>query len=123
MCTSLKRSRPLALLLLVLHLSACAIWRPYNVSPAQLIEDEALDRLRVTGPDGRQVILRDAYVHGDSVSGRSSLGELRGYALDEVQIEVQDDGVGPAVAVGVVVVGLLFALVSTSLSVCDGGGC
>ncbi len=66
----LRRYRPLALLLLVLHLAGCYSWQPVTVSPRQLIEEAAPDHIRIFKADGERMELRNPQVESDSLTAR-----------------------------------------------------
>ncbi len=68
----LRRYRPLALLLLVLHLAGCYSWQPVTVSPRQLIEEAAPDHIRIFKADGEGMELRNPQVESDSLTARIS---------------------------------------------------
>ena len=69
----LERYRPVAALLLVLHLGACTTWRPVTVNPQQFIEEEQPDRIRVWQNE-RATVLRDPVMDRDT---QSLLGGVR----------------------------------------------
>ena len=79
----MTRYRPRAVLLLfgVLHLAACVTWQPVTApSPAQFIETEQPDRVRVTMQDRTQMELERPVVDGDelvAVGGSVSLADVR----------------------------------------------
>ena len=66
---SLRRYRPVALVLMVLHLSACLSWQPTTVSPPQLIEGEEPSQVRITRTDGERVTIHSPQVRADSIVG------------------------------------------------------
>ena len=64
----MRRYRPMALLLLVLHLGACTKWqRVTPISPQVLIETEQPSAIRVTRADGTQVVVREPRIARDSI--------------------------------------------------------
>ena len=65
---NLDRYRPVAVLLLVLHLGACATWHPVTVGPRQFIEEEQPDRIRVW-QDERATVFRDPMIDRDTIFG------------------------------------------------------
>jgi hypothetical protein len=67
----LMRCRPIGLLLLTLHMAACASWEPAAVSP-QLIQYEEPDQVRLTVANGDRVLVRNPEVRGDSIVGRAA---------------------------------------------------
>ena len=69
---TLRRYRPVALILFVLHLTGCYSWQPVAVSPRQLIEEEEPGLIRILQTDGTQMELRDARVEADSLTARVS---------------------------------------------------
>ena len=64
----LRRYRPVAIVLLVLHLGACTTWRPSPVGPRQLIEEERASPIRFTRPDGTSVVVRNPRIRNDSIA-------------------------------------------------------
>ena len=60
----LRCYRPLAVLLLTLHLQACMSWQPTTVSPRQVIEEGSF---RVTAADGTRLEVRNATIEDDSL--------------------------------------------------------
>ena len=64
------RSRAALLLFLVLNLTACQTWQSVSLdatSPAQVIEEDQPDRVRVTMQDRTQMELERPVVDGDEV--------------------------------------------------------
>ena len=68
----LRRYRPLALLLLVLHLAGCYSWQPATVGPRQFIEEERPGQIRIVQTDGEQMELRNPRIEADSLTARIS---------------------------------------------------
>ena len=62
------RGRPLALLLLVLHLDACSSWQPLPVSPREYIGTEPTS-IRITTLDGERAVLPEPAIANDSIHG------------------------------------------------------
>lgn len=112
--------RPLALLLLVLHLGACSSWRPTTVPPRQFIEEERPSRVRITTLDGNQVVLEVPTIVNDSIVfttvevvardgfiGRGGETGRQSIALAVVRaIEERRSNWGFIVAIPVIVVGV-----------------
>ena len=64
------RLRAVLMLFLVLHLAACVTWQAVSldaISPAQLIEEDQPDRVRVTMQDRTQMELERPVVDGDEL--------------------------------------------------------
>ena len=64
------RPRAVLLLFLLLHLTACQTWHSVSldaISPAQLIEEDQPDRVRVTMQDRTQMELERPVVDGDEL--------------------------------------------------------
>jgi hypothetical protein len=61
------RCRPVAALLLVLHLGACTTWSLVTVSPQQLIEEDHPDRVRVWH-DGQATEFLDPRIDGNAIT-------------------------------------------------------
>ena len=68
----LGRYRPVALLMLVLHLGSCTTWRPIAVSPQQFIEEEQPDRIGVWQEE-RATELHLPVIEGDTITRSVSL--------------------------------------------------
>lgn len=64
-----RRYRPVALLMLLLHLTGCYTWRPTHLAPQRLIETEPRQLLRITEADGSRVVLTKVVFDGDSIEG------------------------------------------------------
>ena len=70
------RLRPVAAMLLYLHLVGCMTWRPVQVSPREFIEVEAPGSVRVQDVNGDWKTLTSPRIEGDSI-----------VALETVQLE------------------------------------
>jgi len=110
------RPRAVLLLFLVLNLTACQTWQSVSlgaISPAQLIEEDRPDRVRVTG---REVLERE--VVAPSVEGDQLLG-ANGVSLplaDVLMLEIREFDI-------VRTVGLVLLLSPLTALVCLGGDC
>jgi len=71
----LLRCGSVAVLLLVLHLGACASWRPVAVAPEVLIAEGQPGWIRVTDADGRTAEVEKPVILNDSIA--ASLQECR----------------------------------------------
>ena len=125
----MTRYRPPAVLLLflLLHLTGCQTWYSVSldaISPAQLIEEDQPDRVRVTKQDGTQVELENPSVEGDELvaSGGFSMPsadvvilESRKFSMDRTMILLG------GVVVGVLAVAM--AGVLATIEICDGSIC
>lgn len=67
-----QRYRLPALVLLVLHLQACASWAPATTPPRELIAQEEPSSIRITRTDGTREVMRDPQVEGDSIVAMGS---------------------------------------------------
>ena len=88
------RARAVLLLFLVLNLTACTSWQSVSldaISPAQLIEEDRPDRVRVTGGDLIERELVSPSVEGDQLVGADGVSmpladilrlETHGFSLD-----------------------------------------
>ena len=79
----LRRYRPVAVLMLVLHLGACTTWRPVTVSPRQFDEEEQPDRVRVW-QDERATELRNPVIEGDILTTTVPTEPPVGIALTDI---------------------------------------
>ena len=86
------RTRAVLMLFLVLHLAACVTWQAVSldaVSPAQLIEEDQPDRVRVTMQDRTQMELERPVVDGDELvaaGGSVSLADVRLLEIGKISL-------------------------------------
>jgi len=113
------RPRAVLLLFLLLHLTACQTWHSVSldaISPAQLIEEDQPDRVRVTGGGVLDLELVSPSVEGDQLVGA---GDFSVPLEDILRLEVRRFSVGRTVmwvAVGVGAYVAAFVAVMTLLS-------
>ena len=84
------RARAVLLLFLLLNLTACQTWQSVSldaISPAQLIEEDQPDRVRVSGRDVANLELVSPSVEGDQLVGA---GDFSVPLADIVRLEVQE---------------------------------
>ena len=65
----LRSHRPVALLLVVLHVAGCTSWQPSTVSPRQVLEERQPGSVRVTTAWGGQSVIHQPAVKNDSIHG------------------------------------------------------
>ena len=65
-------------------LAGCSSWQVTDVAPAQLLQREAPERLRVTRADGSWVTLDHPRLTGDSIAGETA-GASAAIPLSDVQ--------------------------------------
>ena len=106
------RARAGLLPFLLLHLAACTSLQSVNTtSPAQFIEAEQPDHVRVTMPGGIQEELENPFVVGDELVGKrwSSWNFIRWFSLtddlsvplaDIINLEVERPSIGRTVLLG-----------------------
>ena len=82
------RLRPIAVLLLCLHLAGCTTWQPVQVSPQQVLESEQPAKVRVTDADGVRVVLSNPVIERDSISGKNARGFPHRSALEGAFVEL-----------------------------------
>jgi hypothetical protein len=111
------RPRAVLLLFLLLHLTACQTWHSVSldaISPAQLIEEDQPDRVRVSGGGVLDLELVSPAVEGDQLVGAGDFSvpledilrlEVRGFSLGRTMLA----GLG-LYSAAVVVAILLWAL-------------
>jgi len=87
------RPRAVLMLFLVLHLTACTSWQSVSldaISPAQLIEEDRPDRVRVTGEGVLALEVVSPSVEGDQLVGADGVSvpladilrvEVHGFSL------------------------------------------
>jgi len=70
-CVSgLRRYRAPAILMLLLHLGACAKWTAVTPTPiADFVSEEDPNRVRATTSDGTRIVLQNPTVRNDSIMG------------------------------------------------------
>ena len=84
------RPRAVLMLFLVLHLTACTSWQSVSldaISPAQLIEEDRPDRVRVTGGGVLEREVVSPSVEGDQLVGA---GDFSVPLADIFRLEVQE---------------------------------
>ena len=113
------RLRPIAVLLLCLHLAGCTTWRPVQVPPREFIEAEPPKRVRVHLPDREALSLYAPSVLGDSIAGltnRHVAASRTLVAIDDVsQLESRGFSAGKtllgvSIAAAVFMAGVLVAI-------------
>ena len=92
------RYRAVLLLFLLLNLTACQTWQSVSldaISPAQLIEEDQPDRVRVTGGGVLDLELVSPSVEGDQLVGAGGFSmpledvlrlEVRGFSLERTML-------------------------------------
>ena len=120
------RPRAVLLLFLLLNLTACQTWQSVSldaISPAQLIEEDQPDRVRVLMGGGTELELENPSVEGDQLVGPGVSMPLADILLLEVREFSMDRTVllAEGVAAGVLVVAV--AVVLATIEICDGSIC
>jgi hypothetical protein len=115
------RRSGIAYLLLLLYLPACTSWHVGTPTPAQFVETEHPQTVRVTRTDGTTLELKAPVVRGDSLVGTVGRDRTVSLALSDVRsVEVKRTSTGKTVLlVGagvVVVVAVLLASLRSALS-------
>lgn len=64
---TLRRYRPIAVLLLGLQLAGCTRWEPTVVSPRTVVEGEKPSAVRVTRADGSRIEVEKPLIRSDSI--------------------------------------------------------
>ena len=103
-----KRGKGILLLLLLINLTACQTWQSVSLgtlTPAEFVEEDRPDRVRVTGPDvlGQEVAMPT--VTGDQLVG------LQGFSMpleDIYEIEVRKLNLMGTVLLTVAAIPVLF---------------
>ena len=104
-----KRGKGTLLLLLLINLTACQTWQSVSLgtlTPAEFVEEDRPDRVRVTGPDvlGQEVAM-------PTVIGDQLVGALSGFSMpleDIYEIEVRKLNLGGTVLLTVAAIPVLF---------------
>jgi hypothetical protein len=94
------RRRAALLLFLLLHLTACQTWQSVSldaISPAQVIEEDQPDRVRVTGGGVFDLELVSPSVEGDHLVGA---GNLSVPLEDILRVEVRRFSLQPTLIAG-----------------------
>ena len=106
------RARAVLLLFLLLNLTACSTWQSIGaISPAQFIEEDQPDRVRVLLRGGNELELENPSVEGDALvaPGVSMplvdilLLEVREFSMDRTVLLAVGVAAGVLVAAGAVV--------------------
>ena len=118
------RWRPVTALLLTVQLAGCYSWRAESVSPARLTAAEHPAIIRVTRPDGSQLLLRQPAARSDSLFGVTAEGVEIGLPLPQVsKVEVRRFSTGKTGGLVLGVAGCAIALVGLAyfiaLSSCE----
>ena len=123
------RPRAVLLLFLMLNLTACQTWQSVSlgaISPAQLIEEDQPDRVRVTGGGVLEQEVETPAVDGDQLVG---VGDFSMPLEDILRLEVRGlhilrtIGVVPLAMVGGVVLGMLICGLEEALTGQSGDNC
>ena len=118
------RPRAVLLLFLLLNLTACQTWQSVSlgaISPAQLIEEDQPDRVRVTGGGVIDLEVVSPSVEGDQLVGA---GDVAVPLEDILRLEVRGlhilrtIGVVPLAMLGGVLLGMLLCGVDPSADGC-----
>ena len=118
------RPRAVLLLFLLLNLTACQTWQAVSlgaISPAQLIEEDQPDRVRVTGGGVIDLEVVSPSVEGDQLVGA---GDVAVPLEDILRLEVRGlhilrtIGVVPLAMLGGVLLGMLLCGVAPSADGC-----
>ena len=119
------RARAVLLLFLLLNLTACQTWQSVSlgaISPAQLIEEDQPDRVRVTGGGVIDLEVVSPSVEGDQLVGA---GDVAVPLEDILRLEVRGlhilrtIGVVPLAMLGGVLLGMLLCGVDPSADDCS----
>jgi hypothetical protein len=106
---------------LVLALTACFTWRPYDAGSGYLAGDRLPNRLRVTRQDSTRIALSKPFLHSDTLFGRIQRDTIAVPVADIVLLERERFSItrtlGAVVGVPAAALGLTF------LVVCGEGQC
>jgi hypothetical protein len=94
------RARTVLLLFGMLHLSACQTWQSVSldaISPAQLIEEDRPDRVRVTGGGLLELEVVSPSIEGDQLMGA---GDVAVPLEDILRLEVRETSIGRSIGFG-----------------------
>ena len=111
------RPRAVLLLFLLLNLTACQTWQSVSlgaISPAQLIEEDQPDRVRVTGGDVLERELVSPSVEGDQLVGADGVSMP---LADILRLEVQGFSLGRTILAGVGVYGAVIVAVMVGFAI------
>jgi hypothetical protein len=109
-------------------------WQAQSAPPAQVIQSSGESEIRVTLNAGNSVVIRDAWVEGDSLVGwqqpPGDPGEVaverRAWALSDVRtVSVKKSNTGANIAIGAVIGAAAFvaSVVGMLLILCGTGSC
>ena len=121
------RARAVLLLFLLLNLTACQTWQSVSTaSPAQFIEVDRPDRVRVTGGAVLELEVVSPSVEGDQLVGAGDfsvpLGDILRLEVRGLHI-LRTIGVVPLAMVGGVVLGMLICGLEEGLTGQSGANC
>ena len=114
--SGMKKTNAVLLLFLLLNLTACQTWQGVSLgatSPAQLIEEEQPDRVRVLLRGGNLLEVANPSVEGDELVGG---GYFAAPLEDILRLDIQELHTLRTIGVGFLVASLL------RLGICDPGG-
>jgi len=97
------RPRAVLLLFLLLNLTACQTWQSVSlgaISPAQLIEEDQPNRVRVTGGGVIDLEVVSPSVEGDQLVGA---GDVSVSLEDILRLEVRETSLGRSIGFGFLV--------------------
>ena len=98
-----NRHRAVLLLFLLLNLTACQTWQSVSlgaISPAQLIEEDQPNRVRVTGGGVIDLEVVSPSVEGDQLVGA---GDVSVSLEDILRLEVRETSLGRSIGFGFLV--------------------
>ncbi len=115
--------RLVAIIVLPMFLFGCTKWQVQEMAPAQFIEEEQPEKIRVTRTDGTKTVLENPQVSGDTLSGvREGLGVT--ISLSSVEaLAVRKTDVGASIATGFLVVVVLLGIAVVAVCASDDLDC
>ena len=90
LCRARARQRGLACLLLLSYLPACSTWHTGTPTPAQFIEKEHPEAVRVIRMDGTTVNLEAPAIRGDSLVGTVGGGLVQADSARTISLALSD---------------------------------
>lgn len=114
-----RRTRAIAVVLLLAYLPACSSWRVENVSPQALIEAEHPAQVRVLRTNGAKQILHQPAITGDTLRGSVREPPIPLANVHAIETRHRDAGKTVLLVVGIVVLsGITAAAIVCSASDC-----
>jgi len=115
-----------AVVVLPMYLAACSPWQVSEVAPAQFLEQEQPEEIRITQTDGTEFFLQDPQVVADRDELTGTRDGLTGFYIPLADVEsIAVHKTSADAAIGALLIAGLLVLVVIAVSNCEdvGTGC